>query len=522
MHYVPESAREFLQTVDAEREGRGDGFHYRSAPIYLLTAVVGGLLLADVVFAQLGERVDANWFQWQSIRGMRLSLLAALLGGARILYQTLDGLLSGRVGADLALSIACLAAIVLGEYNTAALVVFIALCGESIEGFTIDRAQRAIRGVFELCPPVAHVLRDGEEHDVPLREVQVGDVLLVRPGERIPVDGTVISGTTAVDESALTGESVPIDKQPGDAVYAGTLNQFGAFRLRAEKVGEDTTLAQVARLVAEAAARKAPIERTADRLARYFLPVVLAVAALTLLGWWWKTGTWRSGVLPALSVLVVACPCPLILATPCAVMAAMAWLARTGVVVKGSAALERLSQADTFAFDKTGTLTTGQLELADVFARPPLDPADVLRCAAIAEQQSEHPIARRIVQAAESLGCIVPGVYHFEAMPGAGIRVRTRASALPEPLLPLLERRAASEAAGDSNGPPTPRSHGDADGASPRTQIFGSAARTDAAGNAAGTADTSTDGMTAPVEGRTAIEEHEAPHTVLVGNVRLL
>ncbi len=484
MHYVPESAREFLQTADAEREGAA-GFHYRSAPIYLLTAAVGVLLLADVILGQLGQRVDPSWLQWQTLRGMRLALLAALLGGARILYQTLDGLLSGRIGADLALSIACLAAIALGEYDTAALVVFIALCGESIEGFAVDRAQRAIRGVFELCPPVAHLLRNGEEIDVPSRDVQVGDVLLVRPGERIPVDGTVIAGTTAVDESALTGESVPVDKQEGDPVYAGTLNQFGAFQLRAEKVGEDTTLSQVARLVAEAAEKKAPIERTADRLARCFLPVVLGAAALTLLGWWFKTGNWRSGVLPALSVLVVACPCPLILATPCAVMAAMAWLARTGVVVKGSAALERLSRADTFAFDKTGTLTTGQLELAELYAREPLEPADVLRCAALAEQQSEHPIARRIVQAAEAAGCIIPGVYHFEAMPGAGVRVRVRPTALPDPVLRLLGPSSATNP----------------------DQLRAGPARSEPSGQR-------------PLQ--TAISEAEAPHEILVGNVRLL
>ena len=329
MHYCPESCREFLDEtpMGGSAADAGRSFHYRSAPIYLLTLIVGLLFAADLVISFLEETGVSTWSEYQTLGGFRLALLAAVLGGARILYQTLENLFDGKVGADLALTIACLAAIVLGEHSTAALVVFIALCGESIEGFTVDRAQRAIRAVFNICTPIAHLVEDGHETEVAVADVCVGQVVVVRPGERIPVDGVVRSGASAVDQSALTGESLPLEKAAGDAVFAGTLNQFGALEIEASRVSTESTLAKVVQLVAEATERKAPLERTADRYARMFLPVVLGVAVLTLIGWRISTGEWRPGFLPALSVLVVACPCPLILATPSAVMAAMAWLA---------------------------------------------------------------------------------------------------------------------------------------------------------------------------------------------------
>ena len=357
-----------------------------------------------------------------------------MTGGARILYQTLENLFEGRIGADLALTLAALAAIVLGEHETAALVVFVALCGESIEGYTIDRAQREIRRIFDLCPRIAHIVRDDREQDVSLDDVNVGDTVVIRPGERIPVDGRVLQGVSAVDQSALTGESVPVDKTVGDDVYAGTLNQFGGLTLSTKNVGTETTLGHVVRLVADATARKAPLERTADRLARMFLPVVLAVAAITLIAWRIADGSWTAGLRPALGVLVVACPCPLVLATPTAVMAAMAWLARTGVVVKGSAALERLASIDTIAFDKTGTLTQGALTVGDVVAVDDfvagLDATDVLRVAAMAERRSEHLLARVVVTEAEARGCVIPGLDETMALPGAGVEATARTSQL--------------------------------------------------------------------------------------------
>ena len=430
MHYVPDSVRDFWPDDATVRPGaglRGRSFHYQSAPVYLLTLVVGALLAADLLIGMFGEPA---WTSYRAPLGFRLALLAAVLGGARILYQTLEGLFEGRVGAELALTIAALAAILLGEHTTAALVVFIALCGESVEGYTLDCAQSAIRRVFDLCPDVAHVVRNGREIDVPVGEVCEGENVTIRPGERVPVDGTVSSGISTVDQSALTGESLPVDKQSGCEVFAGTLNQFGSLSVVAKKVGADTTLAKVVELVAQATQQKTPLERTADRLARVFLPLVLGAALLTLVAWRWSTGDWRNGFRPALAVLVVACPCPLILATPTAVIAAMAWLARKGVVVKGSAALESLAAVDTIAFDKTGTLTRGELSLTEIVALPPCTETELLRVAAIAERRSEHLLARLIVREAESRNLVVPAIEDFTSHPGAGVVARVRATLL--------------------------------------------------------------------------------------------
>ncbi|MFN0050767.1 MAG: cation-translocating P-type ATPase family protein, partial [Planctomycetales bacterium] len=236
---------------------------------------------------------------------------------------------------------------------------------------------------------------------------------------------------SAVDESPLTGESLPVDKQVGAQVFAGTLNQFGALTVVVDRTGEQTTVGQIARMVAESTARKTPLERTADRLARYFLPVVLLAALATLIGWRLQSGTWQAGWMPALAVLVVACPCPLVLATPSAVMAAMAWLARNGIVIKGSIALEQLAGIDTFAFDKTGTLTRGQLAVGECRAVAGLNEAELLRLAAAAEKPSEHLLARAIVRAAEAHNLVVPGVSEFTATPGLGVTARLADSSLP-------------------------------------------------------------------------------------------
>lgn len=413
---------------------RGDGscrasarsnFHYESAPLYALTIVVAVLVIADVVLTSTIKAPTGA-----SLFGYRLALLAAIVGGARIFYHSLDGLLSGRVGADLALTIACFAAILMGEHQTAGLVVLVSLIGESVEGYTIDRAKWAVRETFSLFPEVAHRQVDGREQDVPVEEIRSGDFVVIRPGERIPVDGQIVAGVTEIDQSPLTGESLPVERTIGDRVIAGTLNQFGAITVAAESVGEQTTLARIANVVGSAAAKKTELEKTADRLSKWFLPLVLAASLLTLIGWRIAKGTWAAGYLPALGVLVVACPCPLILATPCAVMASLAWLARRGVVVKGSASLERLAKVDTFAFDKTGTLTQGELTLGEVISIGNISRDTVLRVAAMAERQSEHLIAKVILKAADARGWELPPPHEFTAMLGAGVTAKVDRSVL--------------------------------------------------------------------------------------------
>ncbi len=413
---------------DHHHDDHHDHDHAAELRTLIATTVVVGLLLAADQF--LAFTMPASRYPF----GISLALLAAVIGGGRIVFLALAALFEGRIGADIALAVACVAAALLREYFVAAEVVFIALVGECLEAFTFGRAQRAIQKLLEYRPRTARVLRDGEEVEIPAEGVAVGDFLVVRPGERIAADGTVSAGRSAVDQAILTGESLPVDKGEGDPVSAGTINQFGRLEVRVEKVGAQTTMGRVIRLLTDAQKQKAPLERTADRYARLFLPAVLTAATVVFLFtnatglWTWVRGGARPivDVMPSLAVLVVACPCALVLATPAAVLAATARLARRGVLVKGGAALELLAHIDTIAFDKTGTLTEGQPELADRVPFNGISQDDLLRLAAAAERPSEHPLARLLVREANSLNLALPEVADFQAQPGAGIATTLR------------------------------------------------------------------------------------------------
>ena len=397
----------------------GDAHAHGQYGPYALTAVLGALLAADLILGGLGLET------WRSPMGVSMAMIAALIGAGHIVYGAIEALVAGRIGADIALAQACIAALIIGEPFVAAEVVFIALVGEVLEAVTFARTQKAIRGLIEQAPRTARVRRDGVEVEIPAGQVAVGDTVIVSEGERIPVDGEVLLGRSTVDQSALTGESIAVDKGPGESVYSGTINQFGRIEVRADRVGHATTLGQVLRLVADAQRKKAPIERAADRYARYFLPVVEVVAGLTvaaglILGWpdvWYR----------AVAVLVVACPCALILATPAAVLAAMAWLARHGVLIKGGVALERLAGCDTIAFDKTGTLTEGRPELATIAAFAGWTEDDVVRLAATAEQGSRHPLAAVVNRAAADRSLVPFPATDPTSLPGAGVSVSWRA-----------------------------------------------------------------------------------------------
>jgi heavy metal translocating P-type ATPase len=386
----------------------------RALGLYLLTSVLVVLVTLDLL---PGGR---------ELFGVRYATLAAVIGGARVLYGALDRLLDGRLGADLAIAVAVIAALAIREPLVAAEVVVIGLIGECLEAFTFGRTQAAVRKLVEVFPRRCWLLRDEIEVRVFTHEVQVGDVVVVKPGAKVPVDGEVRDGRSAVDTSALTGESLPRDVGPGDAVLAGSVNQFGALTVAATKVGEQTVAGRVIELTARAVRDKSPVERTADRLAGYFLPAVLVLASITFIVAWLGYGASAASVkramYPALSVLVVACPCALILATPAAVVAALGRLAGTGVLVKGGSALERLAGVRAVAFDKTGTLTEGRLELGDVLPLPGVDADDLLRAAATANQGSEHPLAR-VVLAAAAVRRLAPEPRdEFTALPGAGVR----------------------------------------------------------------------------------------------------
>jgi Cu+-exporting ATPase len=403
----------------------------RNLGLYAMTALLGAIIAADIALWFASGRQEAP----PVVFGFRLAIIAAVLGGARILYTSLESLFEGRLGADLALAIACIAAIYLREHLVAAEIVFIGLFGECLESFTFERTQRAIRKLVEVFPRRCWRLQGGQEVRVLTTDLQVGDRVVVKPGARVPVDGIVVDGRSAIDISALTGESLPVDKGPGDEVLAGSLNQFGALTIDAQRVAEHTVAGRVIELTARALRDKAPLERTADRLARYFLPVVLGLAAVTFIVAYlhFGAGVLRGGarlafadafeksLIPAVTVLVVACPCALILATPAAIIAALGRLAGTGVLLKGGSALERLADVAAFAFDKTGTLTEGRLELGEVVPVNGVSVDEVLRVAASAEQRSEHLLAKLIVREAQTRGLPLEAIDDFLAHPGAGV-----------------------------------------------------------------------------------------------------
>jgi len=308
-------------------------------------------------------------------------------------------------------------------FETAAVVITLVALGRWLEARARGRTSEAIRRLVALAPRTARVRRGGVDVDVPTSDVVVGDLVRIRPGERIPVDGDVVEGVSAVDESMLTGESLPVEKAPGARVFGGTVNRTGSFVFRASRVGAETTLAQIVRLVEEAQGSRAPIQRLADRVAARFVPAVLVIAAATFLGWWalGPAPSLLHAVTNAVAVLVIACPCAMGLATPTAIMVATGRGAEHGVLVKSAAALETLYRADTVVFDKTGTLTVGRPAVTDVVPAAGVTEEDVLAFAAAAEQASEHPIGEAIVARAKERGLALPPVTGFATVPGQGI-----------------------------------------------------------------------------------------------------
>ena len=304
-------------------------------------------------------------------------------------------------------------------FESAAMIPTLITVGKLLEAMSKGRTTDALKGLMRLAPKTAVVLRDGRETEVAIEAVRTGDIFVVRPGEQIPVDGIIVKGMTAVNESALTGESLPVDKAEGDPVSAATMNQQGCIECRATRVGEDTTLAQIIRTVSDAAATKAPLARIADRVSGIFVPAVIALALLTLLGWLLAGKSFAFAIARGISVLVISCPCALGLATPVAIMVGSGVGARSGVLYKTAAALEGAGRTQVVALDKTGTVTEGQPRVTDVIPFGG-DEAGLLRLAASLEKNSEHPLARAILAAAEGLP--LSEVSNFEALPGHGLR----------------------------------------------------------------------------------------------------
>jgi Cd2+/Zn2+-exporting ATPase len=346
---------------------------------------------------------------------------AMLIGGYATIRQGLRALARFRFDMNGMMTGAVTGAALIGQWEEGATVAFLYAVSNWLEGYTMDRARRSIRALMDLAPKEARVRRNGEEIIIPVEDVRVGDLLLVRPGEKIPMDGILRAGTSAVNQAPITGESIPLDKEPGDPVYAGTLNGHAALEVEVTRRAEDTTLARIIHMVEEAQTQRAPSQQFVERFARIYTPAVFALAlGLMIVPSLVFGQPWGPWIYRGLALLIVSCPCALVVSTPVTIVSAIANAARHGILIKGGAYLEELGRLKAVALDKTGTLTQGAPEVTDVI---PLDggtPEALLALAAAVEAESEHPLARAVVRAAERRGLTVPKASGFTAIPGRG------------------------------------------------------------------------------------------------------
>jgi len=308
-------------------------------------------------------------------------------------------------------------------FETSAIIITLIQTGNLLEYITKGRASEAVHRLLSLQPTMAHILRDGSEISIPVEEVAVADILLVRPGEKVPVDGRVIEGNSAIDESMITGESLPHDKRSGDEVIGATVNKTGLLKIQATKVGQDTVLSQIAKLVEEAQVGKAPLQRLADRVSAYFVPAVILIATASGLFWYFVAGIGLAfSLLAFVSVVIIACPCALGIATPAALLVGTGKGAENGILIKGGDQLEEAGKINTIIFDKTGTLTKGQPSVTDIVPIGKLTEIQVLRYAGAVEKGSEHPLAEAVVNVAQSKRLELSDPTGFEALPGLGVK----------------------------------------------------------------------------------------------------
>jgi Cu+-exporting ATPase len=399
-------------TAAASRDERSNRFGGFTRQVLSLFGIVFGAVVFIVVvgewlgiFETLTRRVP-----WP------FGLAVVLIGGYPVFRAVLRATLRRQVTSHTLMTLGTVAALAVGEWATAAVVVFFMRVGDYAERFTTERARRAVKGLTAMAPPIARVERDGLEHEVPVGTVKAGDTVIVRPGEKVPVDGQIVSGHATVDQATITGESMPAEVGPGAKVFAATIARLGGLKVRTTHVGVDTTFGRIIKMVEEAEVHRAQVQRLADRFSAYYLPVVVALAALTLLI--------RRDPLATAAVMVVACSCAFALATPIAMLASIGAGARRGLLIKGGRYLEVLARADVLLVDKTGTLTLGRPEITDVVPLNGMSAADVLASAASAERYSEHPLAEAARAAARERGVALSEPEDFEAIPGRGVHAR--------------------------------------------------------------------------------------------------
>lgn len=385
-------------------------------------AAIAGLLLLT---SWIVERTGA-FAPWVGVTGY---VVVGVIGGRLPVLHLLAGLRRGKLllDIDFLMVVAAIGAASVGAWAEGAFLLFLFALANALEEYALDRARSAIRNLADLAPAQARLLRDGVETEIPVEQVRIGDVLVVRPAERLPADGTVRAGRSAVNQAPITGESVPVDKGPGDDVFAGTVNGEGALEITATRAVGDRTLDRVIRLVEEAQAAKAPTQRITERFERVFVPVVVVADVLlivvpALLGWM----SWGDSLYRGMTVLVAASPCAIALGAPAAMLAGIAQAARHGVLLKGGASLEALAGVKAVAFDKTGTLTRGRPEVIDVAPMEGVEVAELLRVAAAVESRSQHPLAQAVVRRAAADGLVLPEVGELQSITARGVRAEVR------------------------------------------------------------------------------------------------
>jgi len=372
----------------------------------------------SIVPCAVGSLILVSWAMdyWQIgpyILNAGLAIFATLFGGYLRFLAGFKDIFKRRITVNVFVTVALIATIAIGEFRAAAVIVFIMAVAGALETYTLDKTRRSIRNLLDLTPKMATIRRNNEEVAIPVSEVQVGDILIVRPGGRIPADGIVEAGQSCVNQAPITGESMPVEKFKGAEVFSGTLNETGRLEIRTTKVGHDTTLARIVHLVEQAQGTKAPIQNLADRFTTWFLPTVLILAVIAFLA--------SGNIKVAVSVLLVACPCAFAIATPTAVTAGISNMARRSVLIKGGIFLELAQKIDALLVDKTGTFTFGKPKVVDVIAFDGISEEEVLRLAAIAEKYSEHPLARSVMICAKERGIEVPDPTDFNIEVGMGV-----------------------------------------------------------------------------------------------------
>jgi len=373
--------------------------------------IVGGVFLgASLIFMLLDIKVpvDPAW-------------VSVIICGVPLLYLAIWRIIHNKgmskISSALLISMAMIAAIIIGDIFAAGEVAFIMAIGAILEEKTAERSKKGLKKLISLAPQQGRKIDNGIEEMINVEEIKVGDILCVLPGETIPVDGKIISGNTSVDQAVMTGESLPVDKEAGDNVFSGTINRFGSIDMEATKVGEDSSLQKLIRMVRDAEQKQAPIQRIADRWATWLVPVALLIAIVTYFA--------TQDIVRGVTVLVVFCPCALVLATPTAIMAAIGQATKHGIIIKSGEALEKMGKVDTIAFDKTGTLTFGKLEVSDIISfSKELNEKELLTLTASAESRSEHPLGKAIVAHAKEQNLVLNDVEEFRMEAGKGVYAR--------------------------------------------------------------------------------------------------